>query len=91
MVTSEGSDEVLAGYDIFRQARVRLFLTRDPSSNIRANILARLYPWMERSPGSINAFARSLFMKNLDPSDPGISHQSRWDTTSEIKLYSIPI
>ncbi len=90
VVTGEGSDEVLAGYDIFREARVRLFLARDPSSNMRANILARLYPWMERSPANIKAFARAFFAKNLDPTDPGMSHRPRWDTTSALKLMLDP-
>jgi asparagine synthase (glutamine-hydrolysing) len=32
VVTGEGSDEILAGYDIFREAQVRAFLARDPAS-----------------------------------------------------------
>ena len=30
VVTGEGADEVLAGYDLFREARVRLFWSRNP-------------------------------------------------------------
>jgi asparagine synthase (glutamine-hydrolysing) len=86
VVTGEGADEVMAGYDIYREAKVRRFLARDPSSERRANIFLRLYPWMARNPGSAPAFARSFFGKGLDLSDPGISHRPRWDTTSSIRL-----
>jgi asparagine synthase (glutamine-hydrolysing) len=90
VVTGEGADEVLAGYDIYREAKVRLFLARDPLSTKRANIVLRLYPWMARSPGQAPAFARAFFGKGLNPADPGFSHRPRWDTTSSIKLILDP-
>jgi asparagine synthase (glutamine-hydrolysing) len=85
VVTGEGADEVLAGYDIFREARMRLFWSRDPGSAKRARAAELLYPWMARSPGRIPAFARSFFGRNLDPADPALSHRPRWDSTSVIK------
>jgi asparagine synthase (glutamine-hydrolysing) len=85
VVTGEGADEVLAGYDIFREARVRLFWSRDPESAKRTRAAELLYPWMARSPGRVPAFARSFFGRNLDPSDPALSHRPRWDSTSVIK------
>ena len=90
VVTGEGADEVLAGYDIFRETKVRQFLSRNPSSTKRANIVLRLYPWMARSPGQAPAFARAFFGKRLDPLDPGLSHRPRWDTTTAIKLMLNP-
>jgi asparagine synthase (glutamine-hydrolysing) len=59
VVTGEGADEVLAGYDLFREARVRLFWSRDPGSAKRTRAAELLYPWMARSPGRMPAFARS--------------------------------
>jgi asparagine synthase (glutamine-hydrolysing) len=85
VVTGEGADEVLAGYDIFREARVRLFWSRDPGSAKRTRAAELLYPWMARSPGRVPAFARSFFGRNLDPSDPALSHRPRWDSTAVIK------
>lgn len=85
VVTGEGADEVLAGYDIFRETKVRLFLARSPKSKKRSKIFMRLYPWMERSPGKAPAFADAFFSKGLDPLDPGFSHRPRWDTTSSLK------
>jgi asparagine synthase (glutamine-hydrolysing) len=85
VVTGEGADEVLAGYDLFREARVRLFWSRDPQSAKRMRAVELLYPWMARSPGRAPAFARSFFGRHLDPDDPALSHRPRWDSTSVIK------
>lgn len=85
VVTGEGADEVLAGYDIFREAKVRMFLARDLSSKKRSKIFMKLYPWMERSPGKAPAFANTFFSKGLDPLDPWFSHRPRWNTTSSLK------
>ncbi|MGB7963874.1 MAG: asparagine synthase (glutamine-hydrolyzing) [Propionicimonas sp.] len=90
VVTGEGADEVLAGYDIFREARVRLFWSRDPASTKRARAAELLYPWMARSPGQAPAFARSFFGRNLDPDDPALSHRPRWDSTSALKALLSP-
>jgi asparagine synthase (glutamine-hydrolysing) len=40
---------------------------------------------MARSPGRAPAFARSFFGRNLDPSDPALSHRPRWDSTAALK------
>jgi asparagine synthase (glutamine-hydrolysing) len=85
VVTGEGADEVLAGYDLFREARIRLFWSRDPGSAKRTRAAELLYPWMARSPGRMPAFARSFFGRRLDPADPALSHRPRWDSTSVIK------
>lgn len=85
VVTGEGANEVLAGYDLFREARVRLFWSRDLGSAKRTRAAELLYPWMVRSPGRMPAFARSFFGRRLDPGDPALSHRPRWDSTSVIK------
>jgi asparagine synthase (glutamine-hydrolysing) len=85
VVTGEGADEVLAGYDIFREARVREFLARDPSSPARRRALELLYPWMSRSPGRFPAMAASFFGRDADPGDPAFSHRPRWESTAALK------
>lgn len=90
VVTGEGADEVLAGYDIFREARVRRFLARDPGSEVRAGAVGLLYPWMARSPNQAPAFARSFFGRNADPDDPALSHRPRWDVTAVLKAMLLP-
>ncbi|MFW0795342.1 asparagine synthase (glutamine-hydrolyzing) [Gordonia sp. CPCC 205515] len=90
VVTGEGADEVLAGYDIFREARVRSFWARDADSTVRQRALDLLYPWMQRSPTKAPAFARSFFGRNLDPTDPAMSHRPRWEATSAIEVLMSP-
>lgn len=85
VVTGEGADEVLGGYDLYREARVRLFWSRDPASAKRSRAAELLYPWMARNPGAAPAFARSFFGMHLDPADPAISHRPRWQSTAAVK------
>lgn len=90
VVTGEGADEVFAGYDIFREARLREFIARDPDSEVRAMALQLLYPWMTRSPGQAPAFAREFFGRNLEVSDPAFSHRPRWDATASLLALTVP-
>jgi asparagine synthase (glutamine-hydrolysing) len=85
VVTGEGADEVLAGYDIFREGRLREFWLRGPDSTVRDQAVSLLYPWLVRSPGAAPAFARQFFGKDLDPRDLALSHRPRWTSTSELK------
>ncbi|WP_260980488.1 asparagine synthase (glutamine-hydrolyzing) [Microbacterium paludicola] len=85
VVTGEGADEVLAGYDIFREAKVRAFIARDPDSPTRRRAIELLYPWMRRSPTQVPAFAQSFFGSDVDEADPAVSHRPRWRTTAGIK------
>ena len=79
VVTGEGADEMLAGYDLFREARMRSFWSRDPASAKRSRGVELLYPWMARSPGQAPAFARSFFGRGLD-TDDRLSRTSRGGT-----------
>jgi asparagine synthase (glutamine-hydrolysing) len=90
VVTGEGSDELLAGYDLFREARVREFWARDRGSAARARAVELLYPWMARSPAAAPAFARRFFGRGLDPSDPALSHRPRWTSTSALTAMLAP-
>jgi asparagine synthase (glutamine-hydrolysing) len=90
VVTGEGADEVLGGYDIYREAQMRLFWSRDPDSRLRGRAAELLYPWMARSPGRVPAFARSFFTGNLHPADPAISHRPRWDSTGALRALLTP-
>jgi asparagine synthase (glutamine-hydrolysing) len=90
VVTGEGADEVLAGYDIYREAAVRRFWARDPTSSRREEIVARLYPWMVRNPAQAPAFAKAFFGRDLDLADPGLSHRPRWNSTRQVRLMLEP-
>lgn len=85
VVTGEGADEVLGGYDIFREARVREFWLRNPDSKVRARAAELLYPWMRRNPSQAPAFARSFFGMGLAADDLAMSHRPRWNATSAVR------
>lgn len=82
VVTGEGSDEMLAGYDLFRETMVRRFVARDPASKRRTDILLALYPWMKRTPARAPAFAKAFFAQSADLADPALSHRPRWRTSA---------
>jgi asparagine synthase (glutamine-hydrolysing) len=93
VLTGEGSDEMLAGYDLFREARVRRFWARQPQSSWRPRLLERLYPYLSRSPVSQQALTRQFFGRGLERAKaPGFSHEPRWSSTAALKrLFSADI
>jgi asparagine synthase (glutamine-hydrolysing) len=86
VLTGEGADEMFAGYDLFREGKVRRFWARQPRSVLRPRLLERLYPYLARSPVSQRAMAMQFFGRNLDrASSPGFAHDTRWHTTAALK------
>ncbi len=86
VLTGEGADEVFAGYDLFREAKVRRFWARQPDSAWRWRLIERLYPYLSRSPVQHQAMARQFFGHGLAGSaEPGFGHEPRWRTTAAIK------
>ncbi len=88
VLTGEGSDEMLAGYDVFRESKVRAFWARNPSSPWRPLLLERLYPYLARSPSSAKAMARKFFAQGLDhPGAAAFSHGPRWGAAAALKRF----
>jgi asparagine synthase (glutamine-hydrolysing) len=86
VLTGEGADEMFAGYDLFREGKVRRFWGRQPGSTRRAQLLERLYPYLARSPVAQQALARQFFGRNIAAHRaPGFAHNTRWSTTSALK------
>jgi asparagine synthase (glutamine-hydrolysing) len=91
VLTGEGSDEMLAGYDIFREAKVRAFWAREPSSTSRPKLLERLYPYLARNPQAARAMSRRFFAEGLDRvHEPGFSHAPRWHAAAALKKFFAP-
>jgi asparagine synthase (glutamine-hydrolysing) len=86
VLTGEGADEMFAGYDLFREGKVRRFWAKYPHSKLRPRALERLYPYLARSPVSQQAMARQFFGRNLHQhASPGFAHGTRWHTTGALK------
>jgi asparagine synthase (glutamine-hydrolysing) len=83
VLTGEGADELLAGYSIFKEDKVRRFWARDPNSQMRPALLARLHPEVDASGARDNQLWQSFFGRGLtDTAHPFYSHLIRWQNTS---------
>ncbi|NIA15173.1 MAG: asparagine synthase (glutamine-hydrolyzing) [Nitrospiraceae bacterium] len=89
VVTGEGADEMLGGYNIFKEDKIRRFWARDPESALRPLLLARLYPYIRRSAGgATDTYWQRFFAKGLtDTQAPCYSHLIRWGNTAPIKRF----
>jgi len=88
VLTGEGSDEILAGYDIFKETKVRRFLERYPDSKFRPLILKRLYPYLASSPVKSLKYAETFFRIDTNGYPAQYySHIPRWVTTEKTKIF----
>jgi asparagine synthase (glutamine-hydrolysing) len=79
VLTGEGADEFLAGYDIFKEAKVRRFWASQPDSKWRSLLLKKLYPDIVGLSRSNPAFLAAFFGEGLrDIDSPWYSHAVRW-------------
>jgi asparagine synthase (glutamine-hydrolysing) len=91
VLTGEGSDEFLGGYDLFREAKVRRFWARQPGSTLRPKLFDRLYPWLSRSPAQARGLALQFWAKGLDQhASPTFSHGPRWSSAAALQRMFAP-
>ena len=87
VLTGEGADEVLGGYDIFKEAKIRRFWAKNLSSHLRPLLLKRLYPYMDGVQRQSLAYLRHFFrVSETDLASPYFSHLPRWELTARLKL-----
>jgi asparagine synthase (glutamine-hydrolysing) len=88
VVTGEGADEVLGGYDIFKETKIRRFWESRPDSMSRPLLLRRLYPYLQNLQNLPDAYRRAFFHINVDRDlQPFFSHIPRWELTSKLKMF----
>jgi asparagine synthase (glutamine-hydrolysing) len=88
VITGEGADEMLAGYDIFKEGIIREFWSRQPNSKYRPLLLQKLYPYLAQFQGKNKSMLKLFFGYQLqDTSSPFYSHVLRWKNTSAIQNY----
>jgi asparagine synthase (glutamine-hydrolysing) len=88
VLTGEGADEVFAGYDILKEAKIRRFCARQPQSAWRPLLLKRLYVYLPRLQGQSQRYLEAFFWPGADAvGDPLFSHLPRFRTTAGSKLF----
>jgi asparagine synthase (glutamine-hydrolysing) len=88
VLTGEGADEALGGYDLFKEAKIRQFWGRQPQSEWRPLLLKALYPYLETSGSQAKSYLSKYYSIGLDnPDQSGFSHLTRWFTTSQCKVF----
>jgi asparagine synthase (glutamine-hydrolysing) len=87
VLTGEGADEALGGYDIFKEAKIRRFWGQNLDSEWRPLLLKRLYPFLPDFQRQSAANLRHFFrVTTEDLSSPLFSHLPRWELTSKLKM-----
>jgi asparagine synthase (glutamine-hydrolysing) len=79
VLTGEGADEFLAGYDIFKEAKIRRFWAAQPDSTRRPLLFQRLYADIPSLSKNNNSVLAAFFRSGLtDVENPSYSHAVRW-------------
>lgn len=87
VLTGEGADEILGGYDIFKEAKIRAFIHKNPKSSLRPLLLKRLYPYLALSPTRSADYAQTFFETDAGPDDLFYGHRPRWKTTGRTHVF----
>jgi asparagine synthase (glutamine-hydrolysing) len=83
VLTGEGADELFAGYDVFRENKVRHFWARQPDSKLRPLLFARLNEFLARDLKRSGAFLAGFYGRGLtETDDPLYSHRIRFANTA---------
>ncbi len=87
--SGEGADEVLLGYDIFFENRIRKFWAKFPDSKIRYKLLQKLYNYLPQFKNSrYFEMIKDFYKKNLIPTDDIFySHLVRWSQYEQTREF----
>ncbi|MCD4737793.1 MAG: asparagine synthase (glutamine-hydrolyzing) [Anaerolineae bacterium] len=90
VLTGEGADEILAGYNIFKEMKVRRFWAREPDSALRPLLLRRLYPYIPGLRDQMSPYLQAFFKQGLMATDAtSYSHILRWTNTSRLQRFLV--
>lgn len=91
VMTGEGADEILLGYDLFRETAIRSFWRKRPDSTWRAALFRRLYAYLPqyRNPRYFN-MVMDFYRSTLDAPDPHFAMAVRWGNGQALEQYFSP-
>ncbi len=88
VITGEGADEIMAGYDIFKESQIRRFWAKYPDSKIRPLLLKKLYPYIPQIQNMSEQALKFVFGGKLnDVNNPFYSHLLRWNNGAIMLKY----
>lgn len=88
VVTGEGSDEILGGYDIFKEAKIKRFWAAQPDSALRPLLLTKLYPYLSQMKNANPKILKMFYGYKLEDVDnPFYSHLLRFNNSNHIKKH----
>ena len=87
--TGEGADEILLGYDIFAENKIRRFWNRNKKSKLRPQLLKKLYRYLPQFKNyRYFEIVKDFYLKNLgEPKNIFYSHLVRWDQFQSINKF----
>jgi asparagine synthase (glutamine-hydrolysing) len=87
-MTGEGADELLAGYDIFKEAVIRRFWARYPGSKYRPLLFKRLYQYVPQISTMNARMLQFVFgYRYTDTDHPFYAYLQRWNNGSFMRNY----
>ena len=87
VMSGEGADEMLGGYDIFKEAKIRRFCAAYPNSKRRPLLFKRLYPYLPQLQAQPPAYLQAFFRaRPSDLTSPFFSHIPRWDSAAQLNM-----
>lgn len=92
VITGEGADEMLAGYDIFKETEIRNFWAKYPGSKYRPLLLRKLYPYIPQIRDASPMMLKMFYgFKLEDTQNPFYSHLLRWNNAAHIRKHFSPL
>lgn len=83
ILTGEGADELLLGYDLFMETSIRLSAAAGPHVRSRRQLLRRVYPELGAAAAG-DYWVSAFFPEGALPADRYFSHAVRWSRMGEL-------